>query len=602
MIKIGVSPRIVLHKTQRGEQMNIFNVLTLIGGLCLFLFGMTVMGDALERRAGGSLKMILGKLTKNKMTGFLTGLGVTSIIQSSSATTVMVVGFVNSGIMTLRQSIGVIMGANIGTTVTAWILSLCGISSDNFFVELLKPASFTPVLALIGTGLLMFAKSSKRRDTGTILLGFATLMFGMDTMSSAVSGLADVPEFQQMFLMFKNPVLGVLVGAILTAVIQSSSASVGILQALSVTGGVSYGAAIPIIMGQNIGTCITAILSSFGTTKNAKRAAIVHLSFNVIGTIIWLTVFSIASAIFKPAILDKSASLVGIAVAHSAFNIACTAILLPMSSLLEKLAIRLVPDNKDKEVSAELDERLLATPAIALERCNTLVCEMAELSVSSLKNSMNLLRKPDEKTAELIRENEEKVDHYEDIIGTYLVKLSRHQISDSGSAEVSKLLKAIGDFERISDHSINILESAEELALKEIKFSSEADKELDMICSAVSEVLTLAYKSFVFGDMDAALRVEPLEQVVDTLHDKLRNGHIKRLQSGNCSIEAGFVWADLLTDLERTADHCSNIAVCIIDANNNNMNVHSSLKSLKTDNKKFDKMYEEYSNKYAIAD
>lgn len=582
--------------------MNIFNVLTLIGGLCLFLFGMTVMGDALERRAGGSLKMILGKLTKNKMTGFLTGLGVTSIIQSSSATTVMVVGFVNSGIMTLRQSIGVIMGANIGTTVTAWILSLCGISSDNFFVELLKPASFTPVLALIGTGLLMFAKSSKRRDTGTILLGFATLMFGMDTMSSAVSGLADVPEFQQMFLMFKNPVLGVLVGAILTAVIQSSSASVGILQALSVTGGVSYGAAIPIIMGQNIGTCITAILSSFGTTKNAKRAAIVHLSFNVIGTIIWLTVFSIASAIFKPAILDKSASLVGIAVAHSAFNIACTAILLPMSSLLEKLAIRLVPDNKDKEVSAELDERLLATPAIALERCNTLVCEMAELSVSSLKNSMNLLRKPDEKTAELIRENEEKVDHYEDIIGTYLVKLSRHQISDSGSAEVSKLLKAIGDFERISDHSINILESAEELALKEIKFSSEADKELDMICSAVSEVLTLAYKSFVFGDMDAALRVEPLEQVVDTLHDKLRNGHIKRLQSGNCSIEAGFVWADLLTDLERTADHCSNIAVCIIDANNNNMNVHSSLKSLKTDNKKFDKMYEEYSNKYAITD
>lgn len=582
--------------------MNIFNVLTLIGGLCLFLFGMTVMGDALERRAGGSLKMILGKLTKNKMTGFLTGLGVTSIIQSSSATTVMVVGFVNSGIMTLRQSIGVIMGANIGTTVTAWILSLCGISSDNFFVELLKPASFTPVLALIGTGLLMFAKSSKRRDTGTILLGFATLMFGMDTMSSAVSGLADVPEFQQMFLMFKNPVLGVLVGAILTAVIQSSSASVGILQALSVTGGVSYGAAIPIIMGQNIGTCITAILSSFGTTKNAKRAAIVHLSFNVIGTIIWLTVFSIASAIFKPAILDKSASLVGIAVAHSAFNIACTAILLPMSSLLEKLAIRLVPDNKDKEVSAELDERLLATPAIALERCNTLVCEMAELSVSSLKNSMNLLRKPDEKTAELIRENEEKVDHYEDIIGTYLVKLSRHQISDSGSAEVSKLLKAIGDFERISDHSINILESAEELALKEIKFSSEADKELDMICSAVSEVLTLAYKSFVFGDMDAALRVEPLEQVVDTLHDKLRNGHIKRLQSGNCSIEAGFVWADLLTDLERTADHCSNIAVCVIDANNNNMNIHSSLKSLKTDNKKFDKMYEEYSNKYAIAD
>ncbi len=370
--------------------MTIFDVLTLVGGLCLFLFGMSVMGDALERRAGGSLKKILAKLTKNKVAGFLTGLGVTAVIQSSSATTVMVVGFVNSGIMSLRQSIGVIMGANIGTTVTAWVLSLGGISSDNMFMQLLKPTSFTPVLALIGTGLLMFGKTSKKKDTGTILLGFATLMFGMDTMSGAVSGLADIPAFQNMFIMFKNPVLGVLAGAILTAVIQSSSASVGVLQALSSTGQVSYGAAVPIIMGQNIGTCITAILSSFGTNKNAKRAAIVHLSFNVIGTVVWLTAFGIISYILKPAILDASASYLGIAVAHSAFNIACTALLLPMSSLLEKLAIKLVPETNKKDDVTELDERLLLTPPVAIQRCNELASEMAEISVTALKSSLNI--------------------------------------------------------------------------------------------------------------------------------------------------------------------------------------------------------------------
>ncbi|MGN1418527.1 MAG: Na/Pi cotransporter family protein [Acutalibacteraceae bacterium] len=582
--------------------MNVFDVLTLIGGLCLFLFGMNVMGDALERRAGGSLKKILAKLTKNKFTGFLTGLGVTSVIQSSSATTVMVVGFVNSGIMSLKQSIGVIMGANIGTTVTAWILSLGGISSDNLFMQLLKPTSFTPVLALIGTGLLMFGKTSKKKDTGTILLGFATLMFGMDTMSAAVAGLADVPAFQNMFLMFKNPILGVLAGAILTAMIQSSSASVGILQALSATGQVSYGAAVPIIMGQNIGTCITAILSSFGTNKNAKRAAIVHLSFNVIGTVIWLSVFSLISAICKPALLDAAASYLGIALAHSAFNIACTAILLPMSSLLEKLAIKLVPDTSKKEVVSELDERLLATPPIALERCNTLVCEMAELSVSALKNSLNMLHKYDASFADEIRKAEEKADHYEDILGTYLVKLSRHQISDSDSAEVSKLLKAIGDFERISDHSVNILESAEELNNKDIQLTASARRELDTLCSAVSEILTLSYRAFVKNDLQAARDVEPLEQVIDGLKEKLRNDHIKRLKNGECSIEAGFVWADLLTNLERTSDHCSNIAVCVIDVTENNMNMHQSLQSMKKGNSYFDKKFASYSEKYVLTD
>lgn len=580
--------------------MTIFDVLTLIGGLCLFLFGMNVMGDALERRAGSSLKKLLAKLTENKIAGFLTGLGVTAVIQSSSATTVMVVGFVNSGIMSLKQSIGVIMGANIGTTVTAWILSLGGISSDNLFVQLLKPTSFTPVLALIGTALLMLGKSSKKKDTGTILLGFATLMFGMDTMSSAVSGLADVPAFQNLFIMFKNPVLGVLAGAILTAIIQSSSASVGILQALSVTGQVSYGAAVPIIMGQNIGTCVTALLSSFGTNKNAKRAAIVHLSFNVIGTVIWLTVFSLISSILKPAILDASASYLGIAVAHSMFNIACTVLLLPMSSLLEKLAIKLVPDTNKKEENVELDERLLVTPPIALERCHELVCEMAESSIVALKNGLNMLNRYDSAIAEEIRATEEKADHYEDILGTYLVKLSRHQISDSDSSEVSKLLKVIGDFERISDHSINILESAEELKEKDMQFTPDAVKELEVLCGAVSEILTLSYMAFINDDLKSARDVEPLEQVIDGLKAKLRDGHIKRLKTGTCSIEAGFVWADLITNLERTADHCSNIAACVIDASENNMNVHQSVRAMKINNVDFNSKFSYYAEKYAI--
>ena len=580
--------------------MSIFDVLTLIGGLCLFLFGMNVMGDALERRAGGSLKKILSKLTKNKMAGFLTGLGVTSVIQSSSATTVMVVGFVNSGVMTLRQSIGVIMGANIGTTVTAWILSLGGISSDNIVMQLLKPTSFTPVLALIGTVLLMFGKSSKKKDTGSVLLGFATLMFGMDTMSGAVAGLADIPAFQNLFLMFKNPKLGVLVGAILTTIIQSSSASVGILQALSVTGQVSYGAAVPIIMGQNIGTCVTALLSSFGTNKNAKRAAVVHLSFNVIGTIVWLTLFSIISAVFKPMILDESATYLGIAVAHSLFNIACTILLLPMSGLLEKLAIKLVPDNNTKETVTELDEHLLVVPPVALERSGRLVDTMAEVSITGLKKSLNMLSRYESSVATEIRESEEKADHYEDILGSFLVKLSRNQISDSDSIEVSRLLKAIGDFERISDHSVNILESAEELNEKGIVFTPDAKKELDNLCDAVSEILTLAYTAFINNDLAVAKCIEPLEQVIDGLRKKMRDGHIKRLKDGECTIEAGFVWVDLLTNLERTSDHCSNIAVCVLDANENNMNVHESLRLMKKDNAEFDAKFEEYSKKYAI--
>ena len=580
--------------------MTIFDVLKLIGGLCLFLFGMNVMGDGLERRAGNSLKSLLGKLTDSKIKGFLTGLGVTAVIQSSSATTVMVVGFVNSRLMTLKQSIGVIMGANIGTTVTAWILSLGGISSDNIVMQLLKPTSFTPVLALLGTLFLMFSKSTKRKDVGTILLGFATLMFGMDTMSDAVSGLADVPSFQNLFLMFENPILGVLVGALLTGIIQSSSASVGILQALSATGAVSYAAAIPIIMGQNIGTCVTALLSSFGTNKNAKRAAIVHLSFNVIGTIVWLTVFTIVTKIVEPAILNDSASHFGIAVCHSVFNILCTALLLPLSGLLEKVANLLVPEGKETAHMVELDERLLATPSIALGQCHNMVLKMANETVEGFRLSITTLCACDLTDAEKIRTIEKNVDHYEDVLGTYLTKLARAQISDDDVSEVSKLLKIIGDLERISDHSVNVLESAEEMNEKKIIFSAGAKKEMDVLCGALTEILDMTIDAFCRNDWDAATSVEPLEQVIDHIKTILRNRHIARQRRGECTVEAGFIWSDLLTNLERTSDHCSNIAVSIIDAHAHNMNAHQSLRSMKEGNPAFFEKLDYYSRKYVL--
>ncbi len=580
--------------------MDIFNALTLAGGLSLFLFGMSVMSEALERRAEGSLKLLLARLTQNKTAGFLTGLTVTAVIQSSSAATVMVVGFVNSGVMTLKQAINVIMGANVGTTVTAWLLSLSGISSGNFFVRMLKPTSFTPILATVGTILFMFGKTSKKKDSGTILLGFSTLMFGMDAMSGSVAGLADVPAFQQMFLLFQNPILGILVGAVLTAVIQSSSASVGILQALASTGQVSYGAAMPIIMGQNIGTCATALLSSFGATKNARRAAVVHLSFNILGTLILLLAFLPVSLFLKPPLLDEPASLFGIALTHSAFNILCTVLLLPTSSLLEKLAVRLVPDAGKEAASCELDERLLATPHIALGRCHALVQEMAEISTTSLKNSMKLLAGYDKQTAKKVREAEEKCDHYEDILGTYLVKLSSYQMSDADSANVSMMLKVIGDLERISDHSINILESAEEMREKKIQFTEAARKELTVLCSAVTEIMTLACTAFVNHDLDLSKNIEPLEQVIDHLKEEMRNAHVLRLKDGACSIETGFIWLDLLTSLERAADHCSNIAICIVDAAENSMHLHRSLSVMKEESPYYKKQYAFYSEKYAL--
>ena len=581
--------------------MDLFDVLNLIGGLCLFLFGMNVMGQALERRAGNRLRDLLGKLTTNKLAGLLTGLGVTAIIQSSSATTVMVVGFVNSGLMTLKQAINVIMGANIGTTVTAWILSLAGIDSGNLFVSLLKPSSFTPVLALIGIVFYMFSKNSRRQDTGLILLGFATLMFGMESMSDAVSGLREVPQFRQMMIAFQNPVLGVLAGAVLTAIIQSSSASVGILQALASTGQVSLGAAIPIIMGQNIGTCVTAMLSSVGTNKNARRAALVHLSFNVIGTVVWLAVFCLVRALVRPVLLDASASLFSIAVVHSAFNVLCTLLLLPMTGLLERLAHRLVPDGRTPDTVTEIDERLLATPPLALERCRAVAAEMAETSVAALKSSLACLLYYTPELAEEVREKEDKSDHYEDILSSYLVKLSSRKISESDSAEAAKLLKVIGDFERISDHAVNLVESAEEIKAKELEFTQAAKRELSVIISAVSEVLDLTQEAFEKDDAVLALHVEPLEQVIDDLKETLRTGHILRLQQGECSSVAGFVWSDILTNLERTSDHCSNVAGCIIDMSHHELHLHESQREFRNTSEDYRQNYLRYRNKYALS-
>jgi len=582
--------------------MDIFNFLSLIGGLCLFLFGMNTMGSALERRAGSKLQALLGKLTTNKFAGLLTGLGVTAVIQSSSATTVMVVGFVNSGLMSLKQAINVIMGANIGTTVTAWILSLAGISGENIFIKLLKPTSFTPILALIGIILFMFCKSDKKKDTGNILLGFAVLMFGMDAMSNAVAGLSEIPQFRDLFILFKNPILGVLVGALVTAIIQSSSASVGILQALAATGQVSYGAAIPIIMGQNIGTCITAILSCFGTNRNAKRTAVVHLSFNLVGTAICLGVFSIVKYVFAPTIIDLSVNAAGIAICHSVFNILCTAILLPMSSLLEKLAYKVVPETKLPEKVTELDERLLSTPSVALEVCRNLAVEMANGAVGSLKLSLSCLHSYSADIAKQVREAEEKADHYEDVIGTYLVKLSANKFGDTHSAEAAQLLKIIGDLERLSDHAVNLVCSAEEMKEKELVFSDAANESLRSLSNALHEILDLTLVAFSYENLESAACVEPLEQVIDQLKEKMRSDHIARLQQGLCSIETGFVWSDILTDISRTSDHCSNIAGCVIDTSASNLNIHMSLREAKSDSQFFKDKYLEYSKKYMPAE
>ncbi len=576
-----------------------WNLLSLAGGLALFLFGMRVMGESLEKCAGNRLKGLLGRLTAGRFRGLLLGAAVTALIQSSSAVTVMAVGFVNSGLMSLSQVVGVIFGANLGTTLTAWILSLTQIEGDSFLLRLFKPESFTPILALIGIVLYLFSKRERRRDAGGILLGFAVLFFGMDTMSAAVEPLSELPAFQEALLRFRNPILGLAAGAVLTAILQSSSAAVGVLQALSGAGRLTAGAAIPIIMGQNIGTCVTALLSSVGATKNAKRAAFVHLSFNVIGTVVWLAVYTIVDALVQPALFDTAAEPFGIAIAHSIFNIACTILLLPLTGLLEKIAMTAIREPAKKEKISELDERLLATPPIALERASSVAGDMAKAATRGIKDGLMSITSYSKTLADSVRENEDKGDYYEDILGTYLVKLSG-LLSGNDSTEAAKLLHIIGDFERISDHAVELVAASEEMQEKGIKWSESGSHELEVMTHALREIVDLTLDAFANNNMDSAAKVEPLEQVIDQLKETLRAHHIERLQKGECTIEAGFIWSDLLTAMERTSDHCSNIAGCVIDIAMGNMNLHESLRAVKAGDDEFDHMFEEYAKKYTI--
>ena len=569
--------------------MDFFSILTLLGGLALFLYGMQVMGDGLAKVSGGKLEQILENLTSSKWKAVLLGLCVTAVIQSSSATTVMVVGFVNSGIMKLTQAVGIIMGANIGTTVTSWLLSLTGIESSNFFISLLKPSSFSPVLAMVGIILLTFTKSSRKKDIGTILLGFAVLMFGMESMSGAVKPLADVPEFTGLLLKFSNPVAGILAGAILTAIIQSSSASVGILQALCMTGAVPFSAAFPIIMGQNIGTCVTALLSAIGANKNAKRAAMIHLYFNLIGTVIFMTLFYLINTSVHFSFMTQMATPATIAITHSIFNITATVVWLPFSGLLVKLACLTIRDDEHDVVSREdqefmiLESRFLEKPAFAVEQGRNAARHMESESRKALDIALGLIQKYDEEQAGRVENIEAKVDRYEDELGTYLVKLNNKDLSEKDSHSVSIMLHCIGDFERISDHAVNIMESARELYEKNLSFSVQAKTELQVLIATVGRIVDTAYEVFDKQDMNLTRDVEPLEEIVDELSKELKRRHVNRLRSGECTIEMGFILTDLLTSLERIADHCSNISVCVTQVRENLYDTHSHLESLKNE-------------------
>ncbi|MDO4299239.1 MAG: Na/Pi cotransporter family protein [Lachnospiraceae bacterium] len=592
--------------------MDIFSVFTMLGGLALFLYGMNVMGDGLSRASGGRLEKILEKLTSSTVKGVLLGAGVTAVIQSSSATTVMVVGFVNSGIMTLERTVGIIMGANIGTTITSWILSLSGIEGDSFLIRMLKPTSFSPILAAIGVVLLMFSKNEKKKDIGSIMVGFAVLMFGMDTMSGAVKPLADVPEFTNLFLMFENPILGMIAGAVLTAIIQSSSASVGILQALCVTGAVSFGSAIPIIMGQNIGTCVTALLSSIGAKKNAKRAAFVHLYFNIIGTIVFMILFYSLNGVIHFGFLGQAADVAGIAVVHTAFNVFATLLWLPFHGILVKLARLTV---RDEETVSEggtapelpglrlLDDRFQETPALAIEHCREVCAQMAEITVSALDKAISLLEHFDQEKVEQVRKEENMIDSYEDRMGTYLVQLSKKEIALRDSHTLSVLLHCIGDIERISDHAVGIANAASEIYKKNLAFSEAAVKELQVFSEAVREVVDISMKAIKSEDAETAKQVEPLEEVIDDIGDEMKKRHVDRLREGRCTIELGFILSDLTTIYKRVADHCSNIAVCLIQADNDEYGRHEYLKSLKADDDRyFRTQYAEYSRKYELPE
>ena len=593
--------------------MSIFDVLTLICGLALFLYGMDVMGDALKKSAGNKLKTILGSLTSNKYKGFLLGLVVTAIIQSSSATTVMVVGFVNSGTMLLSQAVGVIMGANVGTAVTSWITALNGISGGSdatAWLNWLKPDAWMPVLALIGIALLMFSKNEKKKDIGTILMGFAILMVGMETMSGAVSGLKKSAEFHQILTWFKNPLLGILAGTILTAAVQSSSASVGILQALSSTGAITFSAAIPIIMGQNIGTCVTALLSSINVNKNGKRAALVHLYFNIIGVALFMSLYYLIGTLLSGTNFNilgmaeaTTIDMWGIAGTHTIFKIFSVILLMPVSSWLEKLATMTIKGSDDKGDSYTnmLDDLLLDTPSVAIERSYEVANQMAKLSVESLRQAISLLDNYDAKVAQEIREAENTSDIYEDVLGSYLVKLSSRSMTEENSREVTKLLYMIGDFERISDHAVNLVMSAEEMNDKEITFTQKAEQELHVLYKAIDEIITLTGKAFIEKDMKNAYTVEPLEQVVDYLKEQIRMHHIIRIQKVECTMELGFVLSDVLTNLERVSDHCSNIAGCLIEMTEHAaLDLHDYLHKVHKGGKEFETLYHYYKDKYAL--
>ena len=586
--------------------MGILEILTFIGGLALFLYGMNVLGDGLQKLAGGRLEKILERLTTNRYIGLLLGFGVTAIIQSSSATTVMIVGFVNSGLMKLGQATGVIMGANIGTTVTAWILAMNDINGEMIILKLLKPEYFTPILAVVGIIFTMFSKKQSRKDIGGILLGFAVLMFGMNTMSDSFSALKDDPGFQSLMTMFTNPILGLLAGALLTAIVQSSSASVGILQALSVTGSISYSLAIPVILGQNIGTCVTALLSSIGTNKNARRAALIHLYFNVIGALLLLIIYMIIGAIvpaetWNP-LVGRPMNMLDIAIVHTAMKVLITGLLLPFAKGLERLAVISIPDKENKEDKIQrLDERFLATPALAVEQARRVASEMAQIAKQNLSEAISLTSVYDEKLAEKISKDEKKVDHYEDIVGTYLVQLSSKSMSEKDSREASVLLHAIGDIERISDHAMNIAHTAQEIHEKHVEFSDEAKRELEIMSNAVVEITDIATRAFSEGNIILATQVEPLEQVVDLLKAKLKARHIERLQKGDCTTVTGFVFSDLITNYERVADQCSNIAVCMIQISKDNFDTHEYLNTLKSsDDEQFKSLYAQYKEKYSL--
>lgn len=585
----------------------IFPVFTLLGGLAFFLFGMNVMSTGLEKMAGGKLEKTLKVMTSNPFKSLLLGAGITIAIQSSSAMTVMLVGLVNSGIMQLEQTVGVIFGSNIGTTLTAWILSLAGIEGDNFFIKLLNPESFSPIIAFIGIIFIMMSKSSKKKDLGSILVGFAVLMFGMTLMGDAVEPLSENESFKHILTAFNNPLIGVAVGTIFTGIIQSSAASVGILQTLSQTGAITYGMAIPIVMGQNIGTCVTSLISSIGVNKNAKRVATVHILFNIIGTVICLAIYLPIDYLFNLAFSDINATPVGIAFCHTIFNVVTTIMLLPFTKLLVKLAKLIVKDTEEKSKYSFIDERLLNTPSFAISECANMTVKMAQLAKETYLEAAKLVhtadtgKKFDENLAEQIRKNEKLLDKYEDKLGSFLVKLSGKEISDSDSREVSKLLHTIGDFERIGDHALNLLGVAKEISDKGISFSSGACEELKVLGSALKDIITITVKAFETGDLDLAKDVEPLEQVVDSLTTRIKSNHIVRLQAGDCTIELGFILADLLNNYERVSDHCSNIAVAMIEVSQDSFATHKYLKSVKSNsNPDFSERYYEYEMKYKL--